>query len=80
MQNVNDISHIKYSSLDYMYYQMLMRCATKWDYYIRTFKLYHYALDITNSHHQALQIAFKALHMQTDGQANIYYDGEEKVL
>ena len=78
MQNVNNISHIKYSSLDSMYYSMLMRCAKKWDYYVKTFTLYHYALDITSSHNEALQIAFKALHMETDGQANFYYDGEDK--
>ena len=70
---------IEASRLDKDNYSMLMRASKKYDLYIKTHRVYHHAVLITESHHKALNIAFNFLHMQTNGVANFYYDGERNI-
>ena len=70
---------IKTSKLDEDNYKMLMRASRKYDLYIKTNRVYHHAVDITKSHLKAYNIAFNFLSMETNGQANVYYDRKDTV-
>lgn len=69
---------ISTSQLDEDNYKMLMKASRVYDLYIKTRRVYHHAVEITESHVKAYNIAFNYLHMETDGQANVYYNKEYK--
>jgi predicted transcriptional regulator len=75
----NNMTTVKATALDKEYYSMLLRASKKYDHYDKTWKLYNYAVDITQSHSQALNIAFQELWLHTEGMANFYYDGEGSI-